>query len=243
MKRLLFIATLSLGLPLFMHGCAAPAPASVDPSRSPEQVLQSLNTRKLSTMSESDASFGLAGIKELMRPAIERCRLDGGDIAVLGRTEVRFAAKVSSSGLQPAQRVLPTRLACRNSANFLWGASVSYAEPTYFPSQWTGEVYYYANLRFGFVSGDSLERTEPGSAGNREIERRVSSECAARRQAYSQRVRASPQIGMEVAFGTIVELKPPLALVQYNSFGRQMKGRDQDWLRIDSLSAGSDCPN
>jgi hypothetical protein len=47
---------------------------------------------------------------------------------------------------------------------------------------------------------------------------------------------------MTVAFGTIVDLRPPLALIQYDAFGRQMKGREQDWVQISTLSAGSDCP-
>ena len=62
------------------------------------------------------------------------------------------------------------------------------------------------------------------------------------RQAYTERVRAKLTVGMNVAFGTITDLKPPLALIQYDAFGRQMKGRDQEWVQISSLSAGSDCP-
>ena len=98
-------------------------------------------------------------------------------------------------------------------------------------------------MRFAFLSGASLERTEPASATNREAQRRVNEDCSARRQTYTQRVRASPQIGMDVAFGTIIELKSTMALVQYNAFGRQMKGLDQEWVQLSSLSAGSNCPN
>ena len=80
------------------------------------------------------------------------------------------------------------------------------------------------------------------SASNREAVRNASRECSAMRQAYNERLRASPAIGMTVAFGTVIDLRPPLALIQYEAFGRQMKGREQDWVQISSLSAGSDCP-
>ncbi len=102
-------------------------------------------------------------------------------------------------------------------------------------------MYYSAVMQFGFLPGAHLERTEAGSASNREISRKASVECSALRQAYTERVRTNPAVGMNVAFGTITELRPPLALIQYDSFGRQMKG-EQEWVQISSLSAGSDCP-
>lgn len=103
-------------------------------------------------------------------------------------------------------------------------------------------MYYYANMQLGFLPGAQLELTEAGSASNREATRKQSAECSTLRQAYTERLRASPAIGMNVAFGTIVDLRPPVALIQYDAFGRQIRGREQDWVQISSLSAGSDCP-
>lgn len=202
-----------------------------------------LDTKKLSVRGESEAIFGLDGIKDHVRPAIDRCRVDGGDFIVLSRAEVLFAAKPNGVGLQQAKRLLPTKFSCQTSSAFLWGASAAYVEPTFFPSQWTGETYFYANMRFAFLSGASLEQTEPTSAMNREAQRQVNEDCSARRLAYTQRVRASPRIGMDVAFGTIIEVKSTTALVRYNAFGRQIKGVDQEWVQLSSLSAGSNCPN
>jgi hypothetical protein len=224
-------------------GCAAPPTSPSGSARSPEQIVQMLDTKKLSARGESDVSFGLAGLRDHVRPAIDRCRADAGDFIVLSRTAVQFAAKPNGAGLQQAQRMLPTKFACQTSSAFLWGAAAAYVEPTFFPSQWTNENYFYANMRLAFLSGASLERTEPTSVTNREAQRRVNEDCSARRLAYTQRLRASPQIGMEVAFGTIIDLKPTMALVQYNAFGRQMKGLDQEWVQVSSLSAGSNCPN
>ena len=80
-------------------------------------------------------------------------------------------------------------------------------------------MYYYSIMQFGFVPGKQLELTQ------------ASMECSALRQAYTERLRASPSIGMDVAFGTIIDLRPPLALIQYNAFGRQIKGQEQDWVQ------------
>lgn len=181
-------------------------------------------------------------LKTHLQPALDRCRADGGSIEVLGRSMVQFAPRVESSGRSEAQLLLPSKLACRANSTFAWGADVRYAETKFFPSQWAGEMYYYATVQLGFVSGMQLELTEASSASNREAARKQSAECTSLRQAYTERLRAAPAVGMNVAFGTVIDLRPPLALIQYDAFGRQMKGRDQEWVQISTLSAGSDCP-
>lgn len=225
-----------------LFGCAAPPSQTTTASLSPEEVVGRLNGKKLSARGDVDSTFALAELRLFFRPPMERCRADGGDLVVLGHSDIQFTAKTNAAGPAQARLLLPTRLACRTSSAFVWGASVSYGGPQFFASQWAGEMYYYANMQLGFIAGDSLERSEPTSAANREINRKMSEECAALRAAYTQKVRTAPQIGMAVAYGVIIDLKPPIALVQYDAFSRQLKGRDQEWVQIASLGAGSDCP-
>lgn len=226
-----------------LAGCVTPTQPPVNTTLQPEQITRSLSARKLTARGDSDAVFGLAMLKTYLQPALDRCRADGGQIEVLSRSQVWFAARVEgAAGRSQAQLVLPSKLACRANSAFAWGADVRYAEPTFFASQWAGEMYYYANMQLGFITGTQLELTEASSASNREAARNASKECSTMRQAYTERVRANPAVGMSVAFGTITDLKPPLALIQYDAFGRQMKGRDQEWVQISSLTAGSDCP-
>ena len=226
-----------------LAGCATPASPPVISTLQPEQIVRSLNARKLTARGDSDAVYGLAMLKTYLQPALDRCRADGGQIEVLGRSQVWFAPRVQgAAGRSQAQLLLPSKLACRVTSAFTWGADIRYAEPTFFASQWAGEMYYYANMQLGFIAGTQLELTEASSASSREAARNASKECSAMRQAYTERARANPTVGMNVAFGTITDLKPPLALIQYDTFGRQMKGRDQEWVQISSLSAGSDCP-
>lgn len=241
MNRFSWITALTAAL-LFV-GCAVPAPPPTDPSLSAEQIVRRLNGKKLSSMRESDPIFALADLRSFLRPAVERCRADGGDFVVVNRTHVQFTAKTNVVGLSQARLHLPETLACRSSTSFVWGASLKYGEPLFFPSQWAGEIYYYANPQLAFISGESLERTEPTSATNRESARKRNEECFAIRTAYTQRVRTNPQIGMAVGNGVIVDLKSPIALVQYDGFGRALKGREQEWVQISSLVAGSECPN
>ena len=224
-------------------GCATQTSPPVSATLQPEQIVRSLTARKLTARGDPDVAYGLAMLKTYLQPALDRCRADGGQIEVLGRSQVRFAPRVDgAAGPAQAQLLLPSKLACRANSTFAWGVDVKYAEPTFFASQWAGEMFYYANMQLGFISGTQLELTEAGSASNREAARKLSAECSTFRQAYTERLRASPAIGMTVAFGTIIDLRPPMALVQYDAFGRQMKGREQDWVQISSLSAGSDCP-
>jgi hypothetical protein len=240
MNRPPWITTLTAAF--LLVGCAAPASPPVSATLQPEQVVRALSARKMTARGDPDVVFGLAMLKTHLQPALDRCRADGGTIEVLGRSAVQFAPRVEGSGRSEAQLLLPSKLACRTNSTFSWGTDVRYAETKFFPSQWAGEMYYYATVQLGFVSGTKLELTEASSASNREAARKQSAECTTLRQAYTERLRASPTVGMSVAFGTIIDLRPPLALVQYDAFGRQTKGREQDWVQISTLSAGSDCP-
>lgn len=228
---------------LVLAACAGSTLPRVDTARTPEQAVAAFGAAKLSARGDLDALFGIADVRALARPMVDRCRVDGGDLAVLGRSQVRFAAKVNSVGLQQAQLLLPTRVACRTGSAFLWGADLAYRETKFFPSQWAEQMYYSADLRSSFISGPSLETTEPTSMTNRETAKQRSDECSAKRAAYTQRLRSEPRVGMEPAFGTIIEVRPPLVLIQYNVFGSQVKGRDQEWVQISGLSSGANCPS
>lgn len=225
-------------------GCSTPASPTIDSTRDqPEQVLRSLSSRKLSVRGDPDPVYGLAQVKEYLRPILDRCRVDGGEITILGRAQIQFAPRVEGNGGRgQALLLLPVRFACRTSAAFLWGAESMYLEPKFFASQWAGEVFYSAVMQFGFLPGSQLELPEASGASHRKATSDMSKECSALRQAYNDKVRSGPTVGMTVAFGTIIDVRPPLALVQYDAFGRQLKGREQEWVQISSLSAGTDCP-
>jgi hypothetical protein len=241
-RRTLPAAVLALAV-LTLVACAGSTLPRVDTTRTPEQAVAAFGAAKLSARGDPDVLFGIADLRALARPMFDRCRVDGGDLVVLGRSEVRFAAKVNSLGLQQAQLVLPTRVACRASTAFVWGADLAYRETKFFPSQWAEQMYYYADLRTNFISGSSLEATEPTSMTSRESARQRSDDCSAKRAAYTQRLRTEPRVGMEPAFGTIIEVRPPLVLIQYSALGRQIKGRDDEWVQISGLSSGANCPS
>lgn len=73
---------------------------------------------------------------------------------------------------------------------------------------------------------------------------RAAAESAAKRAARDQattRLQTRPQVGDRTSLGVIVELRPPLALVQYDRRYREVTGRPPaEWLRMDSLIPPSD---
>lgn len=243
MKNLIIWNTAAAATCLLFLGCAAPTSRPASLNVPPEQLLHSLGGKTLTARGDPDTIYGLAHFRAHLQPAADRCRADGGEIVILARSPVQFAARVEgSAGGRLAQLLLPSRLVCRTNSTLAWGADVRYTDTTFFPSQWAGEVFYYVVMQFAFLPGALLERTEPSSVSNREAARQESEECASLRRMYAERLRTQPAIGMKVAFGVIVDLRPPLALIQYNAFGQQMKGREQEWVQVSSLSAGSDCP-
>jgi hypothetical protein len=227
-----------------LAACATTTAPRIDPALPAEQVLLALNAQKITARSSTaDPVFRLGELREHLRPLIKRCVADGGQFVVTSSANVRFLPRVPSApGPVESTALLPRKIVCQKPTGYSWGASISYPNSTFFYSNWAEELFYYATVALAYVPAMSFELVEPTSASNTAAAAKERSRCAAQREAYNTRVRSKPEVGMQVAFGMITELRPPLALVQYDTFGRQRKRKDQEWVQISSLSAGSDCP-
>lgn len=65
-------------------------------------------------------------------------------------------------------------------------------------------------------------------------------EREAKKAEATQRLRSNPQVGNRTPVGTIIEVRPPLVLVQYDDRYRALGNRPPaEWLPIDSLTAES----
>lgn len=63
------------------------------------------------------------------------------------------------------------------------------------------------------------------------------------RSAATRRLRMDPHVGDRAATGTIIELRGPLALVQYDERYRSFTNRPPtEWIRVDTLTAPSEGP-
>lgn len=65
-------------------------------------------------------------------------------------------------------------------------------------------------------------------------------EREARKAEATQRLRSNPRVGDRTPVGTIIEVRPPLVLVQYDDRYRALGSRPPaEWVRIESLTAES----
>lgn len=68
--------------------------------------------------------------------------------------------------------------------------------------------------------------------------RKDSQQRSDRQAEETLRLRTAPKVGDQTIEGLIIELRPPLALIQYNAMQREMFGKpQQEWLPISSLTA------
>ena len=224
-------------------GCAAPPPRpSIDPSLSPEQIVRALSNRRLTARGTSNDQFGLESFKQFLLPLERRCQADGGHLSPLSPKEVSFTYRDTSSILREARASMPQRLACRNNASTLWGVAIRYNETTFFPSAWAESVFYYATIPLAFEAGAAIDRSDPNSPTSMAARMKEADDCEPWRQQYTKEVRSNPTVVMKVKFGVIVEVRPPMVLIQYDEFGRQMKMRDQEWVQASTLGPGANCP-
>ena len=105
----------------------------------------------------------------------------------------------------------------------------------YEPERWPAPVlaFYTPEQAAGFAGYYNQKEKERSEAGDR-----ASRERSDRQAQETQRLRTSPKIGDVTLEGMIVDLRPPLALLQYNALQRQMFGKPQtEWVPISSLNA------
>ena len=157
---------------------------------------------------------------------------------------VQFDFRDPNGNVHTGNVSLPRILGCRSATGRIgWGVALSYEKTAMYIAMYFGnDVGYSADVPLQYIAATTFDRTEPNGNVDQETARPRLAECGAKRDAYTQRIRQTPQVGMPVAFGVIVNVRPPLALVQYDSFGRNIKGREQEWVPISTLAAGSDCP-
>ena len=71
-----------------------------------------------------------------------------------------------------------------------------------------------------------------------EASRKESQQRSDRQAEETRRLRTAPKVGDQTIEGIIIELRPPLALIQYNAMQRQMFGKgQQEWVPINWLTA------
>jgi hypothetical protein len=223
---------------LFLQGCVA-GPAPPNP-RSPAEVVARASGTKL--------SFGenvVPGLRFALAPVDGKCKQESGQLVADKTAAVSFVDRRREQSNRTLQ--FPIRMVCKHDGSVVWGLDIELQSPKYLigPSMGDG-VFYYGEVRTTYVPPDVIiaeqRVTEGREAANRSAMEAQRQECARLREAYRQRLISHPQPGMKVAYGMIVEVKGAIALVQYDASGRQIKGRDTEWIPVSTLGAGEDCP-
>ena len=224
-------------------GCSAPPPRpSVDPALSPEQVVRALSNRKLTARGTSNDQFGLESFKQFLLPLERRCQADGGQFFPLSPKEVSFSFRDANSNLREARVSMPQRLGCRDGASTLWGVAIRYDETKFFPSAWAEAIFFYATIPLAFEPGAAIDRSDPNNPMNMAARIKEADDCQPMREQYTKRIRSDPKVGMKVQYGVIIDVRFPLVLVQFDEFGRRIKGRDQEWVQASTLGPWTNCP-
>ena len=223
---------------VLLVGCGSTPPAA--DNRTTEQVVAQTTGRRVSINDNVRQGVGFA-----IAPIEARCRKEGGTLTDEKLTSVRFLDRRGAQG--PRGVTLPSRVVCKAGDRLMWGAELRVLEAQYLVATSVGDgVNYYGSVATEYLSGEYLASERTRLATDRSNEQRArearTQECAVLREAYTKRVQAAPVPGMKVAFGMIIEVRGSLALVQYDSFGRQVKQREQEWVQVSSLGPGEDCP-
>lgn len=104
-------------------------------------------------------------------------------------------------------------------------------------------------FRYAFFEGPSwldlparrdtaLAVTKATADEARAVGERRAAERSAKRDAATARLRAEPKVGDSTSLGMIIEIKPPLALIQLRPELRESRKASQEWVKIEALSAG-----
>jgi hypothetical protein len=150
-------------------------------------------------------------------------------------TEVNFKFRDANNVYHQARVAMPQRLACSSRSQTLWGVALRYDETTFFPSSWADEVFYYATIPMVFEPGVAIDMHDSNSPNGIASRVKAANDCQPQREQYTKRLQSDPKVGMKVKFGVIIDVRYPMVEVQYDEFGRQMRGRDQEWVQASTL--------
>lgn len=237
---------------VFLSACAVGTNAP--DSRTAAEVVSQTSGRSMAANDTvtPGSGFGLDGLAYVLLPLTQKCHQQQAQLLTGRKREVFFQDRRKER--RPTSLALTEIVVCSQGPNVLWGANVELVEPEYLIAQSFGSgINYYAKVRTTFVPAavivanrEAAERSRAAAeaARKRDSEARLEqlAECRRQREASSKLLQANPQPGMRVDLGLIVEVKHPLALVQYDRNGQALKGRQQEWVPVSALKAAEDCP-
>ena len=244
-------ASVAIATALLLSSCAV-VPDAPDP-RTPEQVIAQTSGR---SMASSDtvspgSGFGLDGLGYAVAPITQKCHQQQAQLLTGRKREVIFQDRRRQS--RPITLSLTEIVICSKGSTPLWGANVDLVDTEYLVAQSIGTgINYYAKVRTTFVSGEAIlanreavERSRVASEASlkEHSEARLArlAECRRQREEYSKEIRTNPRPGTKVTNGLVVEVKLPLALIQYDRNGQALTGRQQEWVPVSTLRAADDC--
>ena len=236
---------------LLLLGCAAGPDTTA--SQSPEEVVARTSGRSMAANDTVSfgAGYGLDGLAYALQPLTHKCRLQQGQPVTGRKRDVIFQDRRKE--LRPITLKLTEIVACYQGATALWGANIELIDPEYLIAKSIGSgVNYYAKVKTTFIPGSVVtanreraeqERIAAEVAGKAQAEARQAqlAQCRLRREEQTKIVQANPAVGMRVALGLIVEVKPPLVLLQYDEHGQMLRGRQQEWVPASTLKAADNC--
>lgn len=155
-------------------------------------------------------------------------------------TALVFRDRVGNTGLVESTSVTDF-LVCRVQGQVAWGVVMAVEAPELFssgngtPATYRGTVQL-TYLDAGAAQAEVEQRTQ--QAQQRQAQRLA---CLAQEAHARQALRTQPQTGQDTALGRVVDVRPPLVLVQFNPLERARRQQDQAWLRAEELDVVQGC--
>lgn len=247
-KRLALLASLT------MAGCATPLPkeATMDwaafITSVPGSAISDLDYRT-STLKRSAHRANTPGLSQTKASFGAWCQTHGGkstDTPLSRGTDVAqsfYAAAAAWSNqdlVLRGERYSSTSLFCFDGQAQLMAVMFvrtygGYRNARYEPDKLPAPViaFYTPEQAAQFADFYNAKEKERGEATARESQRRSD-----RQAEETRRLRSAPKVGDQTIDGIVVDLRPPLALIQYSELQRQIFGKPQsEWVPITSLTA------
>ena len=237
---------------LLVSGCAV-GTDSLN-ALTPEQTASQMSGRSMAANDTitPGSGFGLDGLAYALSQLTQKCHQQQAQLLTGRKRDVTFHDRRKE--LRPISLAVTEIVICSQGTTALWGVNVELVEPEFLVAKAFGSgINYYAKVRTTFVPGAVITANREGIERSRiaaETARRADevarqdqlAECRRREEELSKSLQAKPQVGMRVALGLIVEVKHPLALIQYDGNGQALRGRQQEWVLVSTLRAREDCP-
>jgi hypothetical protein len=226
------MALVGLAFIALFGGCATRPPVPME--RSVASLVDWYNERPFIKM-HSDPTPPLFSRASSL---LQKCEADSGTLDVTPEDAV-FRDRKPTGFTQKAMYM--EFMLCHRAEKPVWAVAMSVTKTELQQGVTATGIDFFGEIRLRYFDAQQAVQEVATRAEAKARKEEKQWACVRKEIDLREQLRGHPQAGLVASVGTVVEVRMPMVLVQYNALERGRLKRDQEWVRAETLDVDRDC--